>query len=490
MNFLNLHRATIFLLFFHGLYASSPLKLTYSISPAKYPDLCKVHVKAFPESSSTITLQVPMPENVSVIREIFVTSNLLITPNKDGEVLLTFQKNQPLNFTYVVKGVSREEQHWYLLPQGEESYFHIFGDHLFVYPKDATEAEIDLEWTGWPDNWLIANSLGVEKRNQFFSGALDTFLTTIFIGGDFQTFATEGPFPITLATRGSLVPNGPDLLKKIKMIIHEQRSFWNDEEFPFFLITVLPLGSAEVCCGRGFFQSFSICANDFSMNNPEELLHTISHEHFHTWNGMMMKALPYPNTIWFSEGFTDYYAAKLNLSSGIIDEAYFIGKINAYIYRYLTSPVKNYTNQQVIAEYRLDDKVWDIDYYRGALLAAIWDHEIKRSTGNQKNLDDFMRMLFLEAKESNGEISQENILQIASNFLDQETILDLQRYVLDGLEMPVREKLAFPGWSFEGITSSEFHEKFGFPLLDEEIKIPQLVPEKKTKLSPKRPIRF
>ncbi len=460
-----------------NLYAEGSLKLTYTILPAQHPNLCEVHLKVSQVGDSCIDLQVPMsPENVPFIYEICDTSsNVLIFPNGEEQISPTLQDNQTIDITYRIRGVSKGSNNWFQLPQGDESYFHIYGDHLFVHPKTSKEVEIDLEWVGWPEEWVFANSLGIQQRRQCFRGSLDTFLATIFIGGDFQISSTKGPTPIALATRGSLLANAHDLLEKIEKIISTQRSFWKDDDFPTFLVTILPLGEEEVCCGRGLFQSFSICANDFSIAHTEELFHMISHEHFHTWNGIKMHSKPYPNTIWFFEGFTEYYAIKLSLLSGILDEPHYIDRINALIYKYQISPVRNYTNQRVINEYLSNDKAWDIDYYRGALIAAMWDQEIQRMTNNCKSLDDFMRALFLESQRNNGEITHEMVIQTASHFLNDQSILHIENYVVKGLQIPFIENLEFSGYSLKWIESSKLGDKFYSPSDDLKLKVLQFV---------------
>ncbi|MFS8563593.1 MAG: hypothetical protein LVR00_04415 [Rhabdochlamydiaceae bacterium] len=197
--------------------------------------------------------------------------------------------------------------------------------------------------------------------------------------------------------------------------------------------------------GRGLYDSFSICANDYWMQHPQEMVHTISHEHFHTWNGIKMPpADPKSELFWFTEGFTEYYTHKLNQSAGVITQEEYVEKMNAIIHKYFTSPAKKYSNSQVAKEFKADNKVWDIDYFRGALLAACWDREIQLRMQGIFSLDNVM--LLLRHKTNGKEVTKKAIIECAALFLQERAGYEVQHYLMEGNEIILPQDLFGPAY--------------------------------------------
>ena len=457
-----------------SLHADLTMELQYEIRPAQESYLCEVHLHIPNVKDSNLVLQIPKPEEETIIFNLqnAQTGNSLL-PDQTGSVTVSPNEKGSVDVLYQVGAVSKQAAHWFSLPQGNKTYFHLFGDHLFVHPKmELTRSiEVNLSWQGWPEHWVIANSLGIQASKQKFTGSLDAFLTTIFVGGDFQIFKGKGSPPIFLVTREPFLSKASNILETAEKIILTQRAFWNDFDFPSFLISVLPLGSAEVACGRGLYNSFSLCLNDYVFEHPEEQSCFIGHEHFHTWNGIKITPQPADDLIWFSEGFTEYYTHKLNLRSGVTDEAEYVKRINLIISKYFKSPVKNYTNLQIKQEKSLNnilnDVVYDIAYHRGALLAAYWDKCIQDITNCKFSLDDVMINLKHKSHDFSGTISQDAIIQCVSQFLGSDATDHIEKFMIQGKEFIPPEDLMGSNYQLLWIEAIDSHPK------DQILLIPQ-----------------
>jgi predicted metalloprotease with PDZ domain len=158
----------------------------------------------------------------------------------------------------------------------------------------------------------------------------------------------------------------------------------------------------------------------------------LNHEHFHTWNAVKMSAnSPEGSLFWFTEGFTEYYAATLNFRTGLMDFSDYIEHINGILNDYYTSPFRNEKNEKIQQDLWKNQRLLKLPYDRGFLLALSWDQKIKAL--GPYSLDDFMRALYKKTQNDKCSLSKDLIEQVASLFLPPETVKkDLEAYVING----------------------------------------------------------
>lgn len=104
----------------------------------------------------------------------------------------------------------------------------------------------------------------------------------------------------------------------------------------------------------------------------ERWLHTTAHELMHWYIPQSFGFREKPPS-WFAEGFTDYFALKALLASGLIDGPAFLAEIADRLARYRSSPL---FGQASMAEAQKD--FWEDDAYRyiydgGAVAALLLD---------------------------------------------------------------------------------------------------------------------
>lgn len=127
----------------------------------------------------------------------------------------------------------------------------------------------------------------------------------------------------------------------------------------------------------------------------------ITHEHFHIWNNDYLKDAGDKQEgyyKWLSEGFTDYYSLLTLYREGIIDAKTFTAQINQTLLKYQRNPTALSATNAVLAENYWKSRDYNrLPYQKGAVIALLFDLQIRKQTNGQKNIDDFMRLLIKNA---------------------------------------------------------------------------------------------
>ncbi|MDO8801180.1 hypothetical protein [Phenylobacterium sp.] len=122
--------------------------------------------------------------------------------------------------------------------------------------------------------------------------------------------------------------------------------------------------------------------------------HFLAHEYMHSWIPNQVGGLPLQDEArdyWFSEGFTEFYASRALLASGIWSLEDFVARYNEVLTRYAGSPARNFTADQVMAEFWTNPDAQQSPYDRGRLLALRWDRAVRVASAGKLSLDDVLR---------------------------------------------------------------------------------------------------
>ncbi len=170
-----------------------------------------------------------------------------------------------------------------------------------------------------------------------------------------------------------------------------------------------------------------------------------SHEYFHSWNVKRIRPaafIPYDLTrenhtrlLWAFEGFTSYYDDLLLRRAGLLSEAQYLEGLSTALTTVLQ---KSGRLKQSVAEssfdawikyYRQDENAPNsvVSYYqKGALVALALDLTIRAGSRHRKSLDDVLRLLWRQWRESGDDyagVDEDGILAAA----EQATGLSLGR---------------------------------------------------------------
>lgn len=158
---------------------------------------------------------------------------------------------------------------------------------------------------------------------------------------------------------------------------------------------------------------------------PAQFAPFAAHEFFHLWNVKRIRPAalgpfdyihpPAVKTLWFVEGFTEYYARIAVRRAGLVTPEGFEAHWTRLIDAYLRNP-----EEQKISADESSLRVWEannssgfgISYYdRGELIALCLDLAIRHATAGLRSLNDVMRMLLARYAPPHAGYHQSDLLQ-------------------------------------------------------------------------------
>ena len=146
-------------------------------------------------------------------------------------------------------------------------------------------------------------------------------------------------------------------------------------------------------------------------STPEQIIGTASHEFFHVWNVKRIRPAemwPYDYSrenespsLWFSEGFTNYYGLLANYRAGNVTREQFLTSTAGAAASIENTEARKFippANSSVITWVGYDTpQAFSISYYtQGQNIAALLDLSIRHDTNAVAGLDDVFRELFNE----------------------------------------------------------------------------------------------
>ncbi|USQ95255.1 M61 family metallopeptidase [Caulobacter sp. RL271] len=316
-------------------------------------------------------------------------------------------------------------------------WFHVGGASLFARPyadADENNTPARFDWLGQTDLTFASDleTIDGKEHQGTRQGTLHDVQTSIVIGGKDVQIARSGPVRFAIVGAFSFRPQQATELAE--RILSSQRAFWGDPSAPF-LVTMSPLvaPSAFSKTVQGNGRSAGFTTQVTPNTTLEDLAVLFAHENFHTWNpGQLGGQGPQGSLgLWFSEGFTDFYARRLLLRSGVISPQRFVDLWNDALIGYAMSPVRNMPNAQSAERFWKDPYAQRLPYQRGALLAALWDARLRAQSHDKIMLDDLIRAQREAAAESPEVPAFRLFPQVAAKFgLDVSN--DLARYLDEG----------------------------------------------------------
>jgi predicted metalloprotease with PDZ domain len=275
---------------------------------------------------------------------------------------------------------------------------------------------------------------------------------------------------LIVAIRGKLSVSDEEIATQISKVVRMERTFWRDDKFPYYLVTIVPFDAGQSGSGGGGF------TNAFSLHLSAQdsfSLSLVAHEVFHTWNPYRLGRMPSPpeSIYWFTEGFTTYYQDLLLWRAGLLSFNDYLQTVNRFLRDYTLAPAKNMSLKELIERARIDQNKSRISYERGAAIALWLDWRIRENTRGRSSLDTLMFDLFRAAgRQQNGfpDLTPGRVFEAASGYIGAEDLNQLRSYVELGstIEAPadafgpcvVRELVDIP--SFElGMNRVDLVEK-------------------------------
>ena len=195
---------------------------------------------------------------------------------------------------------------------------HTTGYGIFVIPNDLkntkNKTSFNIKWENIPAKWQTISSHGREKFLKFTTN-VHQLLHAIYIAGNLRIYQIiHANNYIYLSLYGNFSLADALITSSLKEIIKTQRIFFNDNDFPYYAISLIA-GSDPY--SRGGTWLHNSCAAYFPKVITRLTLYTLlAHEHLHNWIGNKISNKQGALNYWWTEGFTEYYTKILALRSG------------------------------------------------------------------------------------------------------------------------------------------------------------------------------
>ena len=300
------------------------------------------------------------------------------------------------------------------------------GASTFLVRVDQLDqpSEVVLK-TPWPK---VATGLDEAGENTWRARDFDQLVDTPIVAGDLQVydFEVEG-VPHQLVNWGEDgVWDGEKSAKDVEAITKAQIDFWGTIPYERYLYLNVISGSGG---GLEHKNSTLMLTGRWRTHDDdayERWLGLVSHEFFHTWNVKRLRPVElgpfdYENEVltenlWIAEGFTSYYDDLLLLRAGLIDEDEWFDRMANNVKTVQKTPgrtvhpLSETSRDAWIKFYRSDENSQNttISYYtKGAVVAFLLDAQIRHATGDQRSLDDVMRVAYERYSDEQGYTSEE-----------------------------------------------------------------------------------
>lgn len=325
------------------------------------------------------------------------------------------------------------------LPTIRPGYFQWIGWTTWVVPvaSDDAAVRIHVHFVNLPQDFSFASSFGLDPTDVAFAGPLLRFRESTFVGGDFRlrSRAVEGGHVVT-AVRGAWPFRDSELADRVATIVDGERVFWRDTTQRDFLVTLMPIAApprAVSIGGTGLTRSFATWSTP--IESLDELDGLFTHEYFHTWNAEGLGTPVEPEAIeyWFSEGFTDYYKHLLRLRWHMLTLEQYAAEYDSVLRSLAGLRERELPNADIGTRFFAEGRtIGKLPYWRGMLLAARWDHEIRTTSGGKRSLDDAMRSLLAEHRRGVERLDATRIARAMRAEGVSDVDDDIERYVDQG----------------------------------------------------------
>jgi predicted metalloprotease with PDZ domain len=285
------------------------------------------------------------------------------------------------------------------------------GPHAFMYVLGAelTPAHIRLEL---PGDWQVATGLEpTADPLTFFAPSADVLIDSPILAGWLRSwlFAVDGvPHRVVYWPLPDATPfDSAAFVGGIERMVRQAVSLFGRAPYReyAFLFQDGAYGALE------HLNSVTLGAPSADLaDDPNAVLQETAHEFVHTWNLMRIRPAEYRGVdyrtqppvagLWFSEGFTMFYADLLLRRAGLpASDSTRVAHLERLVARYLASPGNSHHSAEAVSRVAYNAPPGSLGDYsasthlQGELIAAMLDLVVRDATGGRRSLDDVMRLM-------------------------------------------------------------------------------------------------
>jgi predicted metalloprotease with PDZ domain len=282
------------------------------------------------------------------------------------------------------------------------------GCMVFLYPVGGQHCPTELAVDA-PAGWKVATGLEALGGNRFKAPTYDDLIDCPLELGDFQ----EAEFDVD-GTPYRIVWNGPTPMDRVRLVdglrklIETETAFWGKAPYSSYTF-IYNVTKDDYLNGLEHKNSTAIQGPIDLDRNDKGFFALTAHELFHVWNVKRLRPIglgpfdysrpAHTTALWVVEGLTEYYTDLMCLRAGITTRAEYLRGIADNLTHLEQSPGRQFTTleQASFITWNFGDDRWNgaVNYYlKGSLAGLALDLEIRTLTGNEKSLDDVMRVLW------------------------------------------------------------------------------------------------
>ena len=336
----------------------------------------------------------------------------------------------------------------------QPNYFHLIGNAAFVVPEIEQGVSAQIRVKDLPQGWRFASDL------EHAGLTLGQVKASVSVAGDYRILRDEAS-GMRVAIRGEWTFGDAEFLASVARISQGHRRFWNDADAPF-LVTVTWLTTPEPgwtsIGGTGLDDAFAFFATP---NGEMKMIsRLLAHEGLHTWIPLKIGGMPQTDEAadyWLSEGFTDFYAARLLVKDGAWGPQEFAADLNETLAAYANSPAREFPNARVIRDFWKDQSIQKLPYQRGRLLAAIWDARLRES--GKHDFDDVVHAM-RERATAGSELKAVGLFREVAEALHLDLGDDLRQHIESGKPIVLPREVFAPCGEIVTRQVPNFHRGF------------------------------
>ncbi|MBX7222102.1 MAG: hypothetical protein K1Y36_19275 [Blastocatellia bacterium] len=319
------------------------------------------------------------------------------------------------------------------------------GRSLFVTAQESGPIQVTFEL---PSGWRVVAPWNPQagKVNRFsVASQADLAENLIVLTKEAPEVVTSGGFSLQIACMGHWQPVRREVRQVLGSAMRHLVSLMKFTGRQQYLVVLLPMLDGG---GEAFRHSFALTVEKApTLADSSAWGNIIAHEIFHYWNGWRLRGKDYGSSQWFQEGFTEYVANNTMMAGGFLTPEEFRKKLARHVQNY-----HKLTTSMVAGGTRKGPPL----YSGGALVAFLWDVKIREATQGQKNLGDFLRVLWKQTGQGREPYEWNDIKTALSVVAADDWETFFQQYIQGTTPLPLATGFASVGLRLEKASDDSF----------------------------------
>lgn len=364
----------------------------------------------------------------------------LKSTSKPDIIDLIHEPDQELELSYQLKSIAETQQTVprTTLPFLDKDFVHAIGYLIWISPiLDTPQPQkVELAILNLPKRWIALSSLEKSNKSNIYEGTLRELRSSMFVAGQLEVEGLKFHDGLIKVVRhGAWEFSSDELIMSLEAITRGLQEFVREDFQGTLLVGLFPLPTRQSNSdqhGMGITNGFTLFARH---ETKLELLEgIITHELIHQWNPKRLGLVDERGArlAWFTEGFSNYYASRLRVKWGMISFSDYVATLNEAVENIARSAYRDSTNEYIAQNFHVAG-VGNMMYWRGMILAAKWDAEIRARSSNKHNLDEVMRFLFqYKPQEKDDYFGKKRIDKAMRRVGIDSALADINKYIQHG----------------------------------------------------------